>query len=362
MTSDVGLRVEPTRQPVPDSRREEILSRPGFGRYFSDHMVTMRWTPQAGWHDGLVGPYRPFLLDPATAVLHYAQEIFEGLKAYAHPDGSAWTFRPDVNARRFQRSARRLSLPQLPPSVFVAAVDALVRTDRAWLPRGGEKSLYVRPFMFASEVFLGVRSAQQVTFAVIASPAGPYFSRGLAPVAIWLSADYSRAGAGGTGAAKCGGNYAASLLPQREAAEHGCDQVVFLDGAEHTWVQELGGMNLFFVHEDGTLVTPDLDGTILEGVTRDSILTIAGELGLKTDERKVSIEEWRDGVSSGHISEVFACGTAAVITPIGTLRWEAGEVGHGDHPGEVTRTIRERLLAIQYGRDEDVHGWMHRVC
>lgn len=324
-------------------------------------MFTATWDPDPGWHDGRVHAYGPLSLDPATAVLHYAQEIFEGLKAYAHADGSVWTFRPAANAARFQRSAQRLALPELPVEWFTGAVDALVDTDRDWVPRGGEASLYIRPFMFASEVFLGVRAAQRVTFCVIASPAGSYFAKGLRPVSIWLSTDYNRAGVGGTGAAKCGGNYAASLLPQQEASAHGCDQVVFLDSVEHMWVEELGGMNVYFVHSDGSVVTPELSGSILEGITRDSILTLADDMGHKVDQRQVSVDEWRDGVRTGRITEVFACGTAAVITPVRLLRWADGEVSSGDEPGPVATALRRRLLDIQYGRTDDPYSWLHRV-
>ena len=355
-------RVENNPDPVPGARRDEILADPGFGRYFTDHMLLGEWTPEEGWHDIRVVPYGPLSLDPATAVLHYAQEIFEGMKAYAHADGSVWTFRPDANAARFQRSAARLALPPLPAEVFTASVDALIRTDIAWVPQGEEKSLYVRPFMFASEAFLGVRPSRHVTFSVIASPAGAYFPGGLRPVSIWLASEFSRAAAGGTGAAKCGGNYAASLLPQQQALEHGCDQVAFLDGTEHTWVEELGGMNLYFVHDDGTIVTPELSGSILEGITRSSILTLAADRGHGVVERRVSVDEWRDGVASGRITEVFACGTAAVVTPLGALRWDGGEAVSGDgETGKVTASIREALVDIQYGRAEDRHHWMHRV-
>jgi branched-chain amino acid aminotransferase len=362
MTAEPSFALEPNPTPVPSDRRSEILENPGFGKFFTDHMVTVTWTPDDDWHDARVHAYGPLSLDPAAAVLHYAQEIFEGMKAYVHPDDSVWTFRPEANAARFQRSARRLALPELPTQWFVESVDSLVRTDRAWAPKGAEKSLYIRPFMFASEVFLGVRPSQQVTYCVIASPAGAYFAKGVRPVSIWLSTEYNRAGAGGTGAAKCGGNYAASLLPQREAAEQGCDQVAFLDSVEHTWVEELGGMNLYFVHDDGSIVTPSLSGTILEGITRDSIITLGGDLGHKVEERRISIDEWRDGVSSGRITEVFACGTAAVVTPVGTLKWDGGEVGTGEDVGEVTASIRSRLLDVQYGRAEDEHGWLHPVC
>jgi branched-chain amino acid aminotransferase len=347
--------------PVSPRRRAEILAEPGFGLSFTDHMVTATWTPDDGWHDGAVRPYATLSLDPATAVLHYAQAIFEGLKAYRHADGTIWAFRPEANGARFARSARRMALPELPVDSFVGALEALVRIDAAWVPAGGEKSLYLRPFMFASEVFLGVRPAKQVTFCLIASPVGPYFASGVKPVKIWLSSDYSRAAPGGTGAAKCAGNYAASLIAQQEAFAQGCDQVCFLDAVERRWVEELGGMNLYFVHADGSIVTPELTGTILEGVTRSSILDLADDLGHKVEERRVSIDEWRDGVASGEITEVFACGTAAVITPLGRLAWDGGELAIGASAGPVTLSLRKTLLDLQYGRAEDTRGWLHRI-
>lgn len=358
MTLDIARAPHPSQ--TSDERRAEILADPGFGVHFTDHMLVAEWTPESGWHNAVVKPYGPFSIDPATSVLHYAQEIFEGMKAYRHADGSIWVFRPEANAERFQRSADRLALPQLPTEDFIAAIEALVRADAAWVPEGEGQSLYLRPFMFASEVFLGVRPSKHVTFSVIASPAGPYFTGGVRPVSIWLSEEYSRAAPGGTGAAKCGGNYAASLLPQQEALENGCDQVAFLDAREQNALEELGGMNVFLVHEDGTLATPALNGSILEGVTRSSVLELASELGLKVDERTVTIEEWRDGVASGEVTEVFACGTAAVVTPVGKLKWRGGEVGSGA-AGEVTLRIRERLIDIQHGRGDDTHGWMRRL-
>ncbi|REF35246.1 branched-chain amino acid aminotransferase [Thermasporomyces composti] len=363
MTARLEFRRELTTSPTPAERRREILANPGFGKFFTDHMITARWTPERGWHDAVLRPYGPFSLDPATAVFHYAQEIFEGLKAYRHSDGSIWTFRPDVNAARFQRSARRMALPELPVEDFVGALDLLIQTDQDWVPSGGEKSLYLRPFMFASEPFLGVRPAQDVTFAVIASPAASYFAAGVKPVSIWLSEEYTRAAVGGTGAAKCGGNYAASLLAQQEAIENGCDQVVFLDAVERRWVEELGGMNIYFVYDNGLIVTPELTGTILEGVTRAAILELAADLGYKVDERRVDINEWRQGVATGRITEVFACGTAAVVTPVGQLKWRGGQltIGKGEC-GPVTARLRQQLLDIQYGRADDTHGWLHRVC
>ena len=351
----------PNPNPVDDARLSGILANPGFGIHFTDHMFTVEWTPDAGWHDARITPYGPLTLDPATAVLHYAQEIFEGMKAYRHQDGSIWTFRPEENAARMVRSSRRLALPELPVEDFVASVDALVTTDQRWVPDStGELSLYVRPFMFASEKFLGVRPAQHVTYMVICSPAGAYFKGGVKPVTLWLTEEYTRAGRGGMGAAKTGGNYASSLVAQQEAIGQGCDQVVFLDAQEGRYIEELGGMNLYFVHADGRIVTPET-GTILEGITRASIIELAGKLGHQVEERKFSIDEWRSGVESGDIVEIFACGTAAVITPVGTLKSAAGETP-APASTELTMKIRQSLVDIQYGRAEDTFGWMHRVC
>jgi branched-chain amino acid aminotransferase len=361
LSFEVKLRDDVT----PSERIAKLLEDPGFGRVFTDHMAVATWTAHGGWSDAQIRAYGPFQLDPAAAVLHYAQEVFEGMKAYRHADGSIWTFRPEANAARFARSARRLALPVLPEADFIESLRQLVSVDQEWVPAAdsGEKSLYLRPFMFASEAFLGVRPAQEVTYAVIASPAGSYFSGGLKPVTLWISTDYARAGDGGTGAAKCGGNYASSLAGQLEGIEHGCDQAVFLDSSTHTYIEELGGMNLFVVTKDGRIVTPELTGTILEGVTRRSILELAKELDLEPEERRIPIDEWKEGAASGDIVEVFACGTAAVITPVGELRWEGGSVdhrreGHEDHYAEA---IRNKLLDIQYGRAEDAHGWMTRL-
>jgi len=347
---------------VDDGRLVEILANPGFGTHFTDHMVTVEWTPEKGWYDARVTPYGPLTLDPATAVLHYAQETFEGMKAYRHADGSIWTFRPEENGKRMVRSSRRLAFPELPVDDFVQAVDELVKVDRRWVPDAeGEKSLYIRPFMIATEVFLGVRPAQHVTFMVIASPAGAYFKGGVKPVSLWLTEEYTRAGRGGMGAAKTGGNYASSLVAQAEATAQGCDQVVFLDAQEGTYVEELGGMNMYFVFDDGHIVTPET-GTILEGITRSSIIALAGKLGYQGEERKFSIDEWREGVANGSITEIFACGTAAVVTPVGSLKWADGEVASpGQEAGELTMKIRQALVDIQYGRADDTFGWMHRV-
>lgn len=358
----------PHQHPLADTDREAILANPGFGKHYTDHMALATWTTEGGWHDDHLAPFGPLPLSPAAAVFHYAQEVFEGLKAYRHEDGSIWTFRPEVNAERMQNSCRRLALPELPTDDFIASIRALVSTDQAWVPQygTGETSLYLRPFMFASEPFLGVRPANEVTYCVIASPAGAYFSRGVKPVNLWISTAYARAGAGGTGAAKCGGNYASSLAGQLEGIQHDCDQAVFLDSATHSYIEELGGMNLFLLFTDGRLVTPELTGSILPGVTRRSILEIAADLGLKPEERRIAIQEWKDGAGSGEIAEIFACGTAAVITPVGELRWEGGRCDHrrpgaGDEVGEVTQKLRTTLLDLQYGRTEDTRGWLTRV-
>ncbi|MDQ0774288.1 branched-chain amino acid aminotransferase [Streptomyces aurantiacus] len=356
------IELKPSANPLSEADREEILAGPGFGRHFTDHMVTIKWTEGRGWHDGQLTPYGPLSLDPATSVLHYGQEIFEGLKAYRQPDGSVATFRPDRNALRFQASARRMAMPELPVETFVEACDALIRQDAAWVPaHGGEESLYLRPFMISTEVGLGVRPANEYLFLVIASPAGAYFPGGVQPVSIWLSEDRVRAVPGGVGEAKTGGNYAASLLAQAEAAEKGCDQVCYLDAVEHKWVEELGGMNLYFVYGD-RIVTPTLSGSILEGVTRDSLLSVARDLGYASEEARVSSEQWKRDAENGSLTEVFACGTAAVITPVGTVKSNAGEWRQGDGgPGEVTMKLRDALLDIQRGVTEDEHGWMHNL-
>lgn len=349
-------------EPTAPERIAEILANPGFGNYFTDHMVQIDWTVEEGWHDARVIPYGPLQLDPASSVLHYGQEIFEGLKVYRHADGSIWTFRPEKNAERMQRSAARLALPQLPVVDFVESVREIANVDNAWIPSEPDTCLYLRPFTIANETFLGVRSAHKASYFVIASPAGAYFSGGVAPVSIWLSTTYSRAGRGGTGAAKCGGNYAASLLPQEEAYANGCAQVMFLDGETGTRIDELGGMNVFFVRNDKTIITPELTGSILEGVTRDSIIQLAKDRGYTVEERKMTIDEWRAGDADGTITEVFACGTAAVITPIGQLKAEGFTIGSADaEPGELTMSLREELTDIQYGRREDRHGWLVRL-
>ncbi|WP_031465860.1 branched-chain amino acid aminotransferase [Sciscionella sediminilitoris] len=359
MTADFPL--EPHPDPTPADRRAAILADPGFGAYFTDHMAVASWTADTGWHDRRVTALAPFSLHPAAGVLHYAQEIFEGLKAYRHEDGGIRLFRPWRNARRFTDSARRLALPPLDEADFVRSLEALVRADADWVPAGeGEQSLYLRPYLFASEAFLGVRSATEARYAVIASPSSGYFS-GDSGVQLWITEEYTRAGKGGTGAAKCGGNYAGSLAAQQEAREHGCDQVLYLDAADRSKLEESGTMNIFLVTSDRKLVTPEL-GTILEGVTRASLLALAEEHGLTPVERAIGLDELRTGCREGTVTEVFAAGTAAVVTPITGFRGREGEftVGAGV-PGKTTLGLREHLLDIQYGRAKDPDGWLHPV-
>ncbi|WP_028928530.1 branched-chain amino acid aminotransferase [Pseudonocardia asaccharolytica] len=352
--------------PVPESRRAEILADPGFGRHFTDHMVTIRWSRDTGWRDAAVVPYGPMSFDPATMVLHYGQEIFEGLKAYRQPDGSIASFRPEANAARFRASASRLAMPQLPDELFLASLRELLDVDRDWAPpAGGEESLYLRPFMLATEVGLGVRPAAECLYVLIASPAGPYFTGGIKPVDVWLSTDYTRAALGGTGTAKCGGNYAASLLPQAQGTEHGCAQVLYLDAEERRWIDEMGSNNVFFVFGSGDhieIVTPVLTGSILAGVTRDSLLVLAKEIGCQVTERRISWEELVERGADGRITEVFGCGTAAVITPIGRVRHANGEVVVGDgEPGPITQRLRTLLTDIQRGAAPDTHSWMRTL-
>ncbi|MFL6141243.1 MAG: branched-chain amino acid aminotransferase [Labedaea sp.] len=352
----------PHPNPVTPERLAEVLANPGFGQHFTDHMVSIRWNRAQGWHDAAVEPYHPVTLDPAAMVLHYGQAIFEGLKAYRQPDGSIASFRPEANAARFRRSSIRLAMPELPDELFLASLRELIAADERWVPEQDEESLYLRPFMFSTEKGLGVRPAGEYLYLLIASPAGSYFASGIKPVSVWLSNEYVRAAPGGTGAAKFAGNYAASLIAQAQAAEQGCDQVVWLDAVERRWVEEMGGMNLFFVFGSGAdarVVTPELSGSLLAGITRDSLLRLAGELGYGVEERRISVDEWEKKNESGELTEVFACGTAAVITPVGSVKYADGEFAvNGGRTGEVTKRLRAALTAIQRGTAPDPHHWM----
>ncbi|HTE61261.1 MAG TPA: branched-chain amino acid aminotransferase [Solirubrobacteraceae bacterium] len=359
-TQDLLWQVAPSTTQKTPEERAAILADPGFGKHFTDHMVDICWSEKGGWHRPRVQAYGPITLDPAAAVLHYAQEVFEGLKAYRHEDGSIWTFRADRNAARMQRSARRLALPELPAEYFLDSIKQLIAVDADWVPSEGEASLYLRPFMFAKEAFLGVRPAAKVNYYLIASPAGAYFPGGIKPLSIWLSTSYTRAGHGGMGQAKTGGNYASSLVAQAEAYENGCQQVLFLDAQEGKYLEELGGMNVVLVTKDKRVITPDSD-SILEGITLASVLQLATDRGYTVEQRPVTLDEWRDGVASGDVVEAFACGTAAVITPIGELKSADGTITMPEVADSVALSLRAELTDIQYGRGEDRHGWMTRL-
>jgi len=354
--------IETSTHPTSDGDREKILSKPGFGKYFTDNMVAIDWTLDKGWSAPRIIPYGPLMLDPASLVLHYAQAIFEGLKAYRHDDGSIWAFRPELNAARFAKSAERLGLPELPKELFLQSIQQLVGIDAKWLSQTPGTSLYLRPFMIADESFLGVRSAEKVAFYVIASPAGPYFENGVSSIPIWVSDHHTRAAKGGTGYAKCAGNYAGSLAPLQEARKNGCAQVLFLDAQHGQFLEELGGMNIFVVYKDGSLATPALSDSILAGVTRQSIIEIAKADGRRVDERQIGLEEVRKGLANGDITELFACGTAAVLFPISILKSNNFTCSIPNaEAAKVSLSLRQKLTDIQYGREKISSNWMHKL-
>lgn len=349
-------------EPTPAERREELLGMPGFGALYSDHMVTVRWQAEQGWHDPRVQPLASFSLHPATMAFHYGQTVFEGLKAFWRPSGQRALFRPADHARRFNRSARRMAMPTLPEEDFVAALEALLRVDGAWVPHLRGHSFYLRPFMIAAETHLSNRPAEEYLFAVIGSPARPAAGAELKPMRLWASTEYVRAAAGGTGTVKCGGNYGGSYLAQRQAAANGCDQVVWLDPRERRYVEEVGGSNMFFVEHTRNgprLTTPPLSGTLLAGITRDSILRLAGRIGYPVAEEPITLDEWEQGCRDGRITEAFACGTARALAPVGHVVSARQEwsVGNGK-AGPVTLRLLEALLDIQYGQAPDELGWM----
>ena len=364
-TSTPNLVVTPSAHPLSDAERAARMVNPAFGRIFTDHMVVIPYR-DGKWQQGELKAYGPLMLDPSASSLHYGQAIFEGYKAFAQPDGSIKTFRPEQNAERFNRSAARLAMPAIPVELFLEAGDALIAQDRNWVPKNTGESLYMRPLMIATDPYLGVRPSEEYLFVLFASPAGAYFPKGVKPVTVWISEDFVRAAPGGTGEAKCAGNYAASLMAQSQAQEKGCDQVVWLDAVHREFIEEMGGMNLFFVYKDGekvTVVTPELTGTLLPGITRRSLLEMAKDLGYATEERKLSVRQWRDDIASGRMTEVFACGTAAVITPVGVAKANGFEMTiNNNENGAVTLALREALLGLQHGTAADTHGWMHKVC
>ena len=364
-TSTPTLEIRPSDHPASAEERARKMAHPGFGRVFTDHMVVIPYKEGEGWGRGVLKAYGPIEMDPASSVLHYGQAIFEGFKAYAQKDGGIATFRPEANARRFQASARRLAMPELPEALFLEAATALIHQDLAWVPGGVGDSLYMRPLMIATEAALGVRPSNEYLFILMASPSGAYFPQGVKPVTVWISEDYVRAAPGGTGFAKCAGNYAASLVAQRQAKGEGCDQVVWLDAVHRKYIEEMGGMNIFFVYREKgetVVVTPELTGTLLPGITRDSLLQLAREQGWRAEERKISTDEWEAALKEGRMTEAFACGTAAVITPIGHVKSRKGAwVVNDGETGPVAAKLRQVLLDLQHGAAPDPHGWMTRI-
>jgi branched-chain amino acid aminotransferase len=362
----VRFKIEPAKEPMAPEERTKRMQNLGFGKVFTEHMVVIPYSEETGWGQGLLKPYGPIVLDPAASVLHYGQAIFEGFKAYHQPDGSIRTFRPEANARRFNASARRLAMPELPEELFVEAADLLITQEKAWVPKAIGESLYLRPFMIATEAALGVKASKEYLFVLIASPSGAYFPQGVKPVTVWISENFVRAAPGGTGFAKCAGNYAASLVAQTEAKAAGCDQVVWLDAVHRRYVEEMGGMNIFFVYKENgetVVVTPELTGTLLPGITRVTLLELAKSLGFRTEERRISIEEWDAALKEGRMTEAFACGTAAVITPIGLVKSNHGEWPvNGGTTGPIASQLRKALLDLQHGVAADTHGWLHTVC
>jgi len=354
--------LEPNPSPLGSDERHKLLENPGFGRVFTDHMALVRYTEGQGWHDAKIVARQSFRFEPATLVLHYAQEIFEGLKAYRLDSGEIRLFRPQANAKRFRHSARRMAMPALPDDCFLESLHQLLRVDGNWVPTTPGCTLYLRPYMFASDVALGVQPSKEYIYCVVASPVGPYFKRGSAAVTIWVSDNYTRAAPGGTGDAKCGGNYAASLAAHAEAYAEQCDQVVFLDAVERRWVEELGGMNVFFVFDDGSIQTPPLSGTILAGITRDSLITLARDLNIEVREAPYAMDQWQADAESGRLCEAFACGTAAVVAPIGQVKGRKHRFTIGDGgAGPITERLKAALTDIQFGRAADPYGWVETV-
>jgi branched-chain amino acid aminotransferase len=334
----------------------------GFGRYFSDHMFLMNYTREKGWHDPRIEPYQPLSLDPAAMVLHYGQEVFEGLKAYHLPDGGIALFRPEKNIERMNASARRMVMPEVDPDLFFQAMQELVLLDRDWIPTSEGTSLYIRPTMIANEPALGVRPAEQYLFYIITGPVGAYYRQGFKPTRIYVTDEYVRAAKGGSGAAKTAGNYAPTLLAAKGAIEQGYTQVLWLDAKERKYAEEVGTSNIFFLVED-ELVTPPLGGTILPGITRDSVLRLARHWGLDVSERLISIDEVVEGCKTGALKEMFATGTAAVISPVGEIGYqgEVFRVADGGI-GELSQTLYQELTSIQYGHKEDPFGWQVRIA
>lgn len=351
----MDLQILPIDTPKPRVSDENTLV---FGKQFTDRMFVMEYDSGRGWHSARIQPYAPFSLDPAAMVFHYAQEIFEGLKAFRRPDGNIALFRPEDNVARFNRSAQRMCMPEVDADFFLKALLELVRLEADWVPHNEGTSLYIRPTMIATEPMLGVRPANKYLCYIILSPVGAYYKGGIAPVKIWISDYFVRATEGGTGEAKTGGNYAASLFAAKQAAANGYDQVLWLDAKHKRFVEEVGSMNMLFLY-DGKIVTSPLRGTVLDGITRRSVLTLVKEMGYEIEERALSVDEVMEGASNGRLTEAFGAGTAVVISPVGSFCYKDRCVQLGDNkPGKLTMALYNRLTAIQYGKQVDAHHWV----
>ena len=354
----LDIKITKTQTPKQKPAKGQKL---GFGKIFTDHMFMMNYTEGKGWYDPRIVPFQNLTMSPAAMVFHYGQEMFEGLKAYRGEDGKTYLFRPDMNAKRTNVTNERLCIPYLPEEDFVQAVSAVVKLDQDWIPEGKGTSLYIRPFIIATDEFLGVAPSENYLFVVILSPSGAYYESGLEPVGIWIEDEYVRAVRGGMGYTKTGGNYAASLKAQVKAHDAGYSQVLWLDGVERKYIEEVGAMNIFF-KIDGKVVTPMLNGSILPGITRDSVIHLCKEWGIPTEERKISIDEIDEAYKSGKLEEVFGTGNAAFISPVGKLRWkdEIMEI-NGGKIGELSQKIYDTVTGIQLGKLPDTHGWRHEV-
>lgn len=348
------IKVTKTTNPKLKPAKGEKL---GFGKIFTDHMFMMNYTEGKGWHDARIVPYGALQLEPAAMVFHYGQEMFEGLKAYKGADGKIRLFRPDMNAKRANASNERLCIPEIPEEIFVDAIKELVKVDADWVPEEDGTSLYIRPFVIATDEFLGVAPSKTYLFIVILAPSGAYYENGLAPVGIWIEDDYVRAVKGGMGFAKTGGNYAASLIAQVKAHDDGYSQVLWLDGVERKYIEEVGAMNIFF-KIDGKIITPALNGSILPGITRNSVIELCKRMGFEVEERRISVDELVDAANTGRLEECFGTGTAAVISPVGKLRYK-DEVFtiNNNEIGEVSQKLYDTVTGIQWGKCEDELGW-----
>lgn len=354
----LNIRIEKTTSPKPIPGEDNPLK---FGTIFTDHMFIMNYETSKGWHDPRIVPYQPLSLDPSCMVFHYGQEMFEGLKAYKAEDGRTLLFRPDKNIERANRTNRRICIPEIPEEDFLQAIKAVVKMDEAWIPTKPGTSLYVRPFIIATDPFLGVRPSDTYLFMIILSPVGAYYPEGLNPVKIWIEDDYVRAVRGGIGEAKTGGNYVASLKAQIKAHDEGYSQVLWLDGVERKYIEEVGAMNIFF-KINGTVVTPMLNGSILPGVTRDSVIQLCKQWGVPVEERRISVDEIYEAAKDGSLEEVFGTGTAAVISPVGHLRFEDHVIQVKDGGiGELSHKIYDTITGIQLGKVEDKNGWSVEV-